>query len=186
MHVVLGADLSLRGAGLVAVPADWCGDWSKIARATVGHPLPKSASTADRIGRLVRLSAEVVTFGEQNGCTVAILEEYAFTSMHSHAHALGELGGVVKVLLRERSKLQVDVVPPASARKLIAGKLPRKDVKVHVRGVLTSMGMPTAWTDDEADAFVVANWAMSAIGGYALVTPAPVEEPKQRKRGKAA
>jgi Holliday junction resolvasome RuvABC endonuclease subunit len=169
--IVLGLDLSLTGAGLVAVPSDWSGSWGRIARTTVGHPLKKNASEADRIGRLVRISAEVVTFAEAHRCTAAVLEQYAFTSRHAHAHSLGELGGICKVLLTERCRIPVDVVPPASARKLILGRLPRKDVKAHTRAALTRMGMPPAWTDDEADAFVVANWKLSEIGGYALVVP---------------
>lgn len=165
----LGLDLSLRGAGLVAVPPDWCGDWSRIARATVGHSLTRDATEADRIGRLVRLSAEVVAFAEAHRCKRAVVEQYAFTSRNAHSHALGELGGVVKVLLTARVGIPVDVVPPASARKLILGKLPRKDVKVATRAALTRMGMPTEWTNDEADAFVVANYVLAGNGGYALV-----------------
>jgi Holliday junction resolvasome RuvABC endonuclease subunit len=173
MNTVAGIDLSLRGCGLVAVPADWNGFWARIAHATVGHPLKSTATEADKIGRLVRLSAEIVDFVQKHRCTLAVLEQYAFTSMHSRAHSLGELGGVVKVLLSECVRIPVDVVPPASARKLLCGKLPRKDVKIHVRGALTRMDMPVEWTDDEADAFVVANWAQSALGGYALVQADP-------------
>jgi Holliday junction resolvasome RuvABC endonuclease subunit len=169
--VVLGLDLSLRGAGLAAVPTRWDGDWSRIARATVGHPLRKDASEADRIGRLVRLSGEVVAFAERHGCTSAIVEQYAFSSRHAHAHALGELGGVVRVLLTTRVRIPLDVVAPARARKLILGKLPRKDVKAATRAALTAMGMPAEWTADEADAFVLCNHALAEAGGYALVVP---------------
>lgn len=168
---VLGLDLSLRGAGLVAVPFDWAGDWSRIARATVGHSLTKDATEADRIGRLVRISAEVVTFAEAHRCTRAVVEQYAYSSRHAQSHSLGELGGVVKVLLTERCGIPVDVVAPASARKLLLGRLPRKDVKIHTRAALTRMGMPVTWTDDEADGFVVANWKLSEVGGYALAVP---------------
>lgn len=167
--MILGLDLSLRGAGLVAVPTDWAGDWSRIERVTVGHGLKRDASEADRIGRLVRISAEVVTFAEKHRATTAVIEQYAFSSRNSHAHALGELGGVCKVLLQERVGIPVLVVPPASARKLILGKVPRKDVKIHTRVALTRMGMPPAWTDDEADAFVVTNYVQACLGAYALV-----------------
>lgn len=167
--MILGLDLSLRGAGLVAVPPDWSGDWSRIARTTVGHPLKRDALECDRIGRLVRISAEVVTFAEAHRCTSAVIEGYAFTSRNAHSHSLGELGGVVKVLLAERCWIPIHVVPPASARKILLGKLPRKDVKIHMRTALTRMGMPVAWTNDEADAFVVANYIAAGNGGYAIV-----------------
>lgn len=169
VEMVLGLDLSLRGAGLVAVPTDWDGRWERVRRATVGHALKRDASEADRIGRLVRLSAEVVSFAERHACTHAVVEQYAFSSRHAQSHSLGELGGVVKVLLTERCRIPVEVVPPASARKLVLGKLPRKDVKIATRAALTRMGMPTDWTADEADALVVANWKLSELGGYALI-----------------
>lgn len=168
---VLGLDLSLRGAGMVAVPSDWAGDWSRIARVTVGHALKKDASEADRIGRLVHISAEVVAFAEAHRCTRAAIEQYAFTSRNAHSHSLGELGGVVKVLLTERCRIPLVVVPPASGRKLILGRLPRADVKIHTRAALTRMGTPVEWTDDEADAFVCANHWLAGNGGYALVVP---------------
>jgi Holliday junction resolvasome RuvABC endonuclease subunit len=168
---VLGLDLSLRGAGLVAVPVDWGGNWTRIDRATVGHPLHRDASDADRIGRLVRLSGEIVAFAERYGCMTAAVEQYSFTSRHAHAHSLGELGGVVKVLLTSRVGIPVESVPAASARKLLLGRVPRKDVKAHTRAALTRMGLPAAWGDDEADAFVVANWVLAGLGGSALAVP---------------
>lgn len=175
MSTVIGAlDLSLRGAGMVALPLDWQGDWTRIERATVGHQLPRDAREADRIGRLVRISGEVVAFVERHHCTVGAIEQYAFAALHSHAHALGELGGVVKVLLSTRVGIAVEPVQAASARKLILGKLPRADVKIHTRIALSRMGMPRDWTDDEADAFVIGNWVASALGGFALIAP-PVE-----------
>lgn len=164
--IILGLDLSLRGLGMVAVPAFWRGDWARIARRTVGHPLPKDATEADRIGRLVRLSGEVVAFGRAQGCTHAVVEQYAFTSRNAHSHALGELGGAVKVAIV--AKMPVETVPPASARKLLLGKLPRRDVKAAVRAHLTAIGMPASWTDDEADAWVAANWVLAGIGGFAF------------------
>lgn len=103
------------------------------------------------------LSSEIVSFAEKHHATSAVVEQYAFTSRHSHAHSLGELGGVVKVLLTARCGIPVEAVPPASARKLILGRLPRKDVKVATAAALTRMGMPGDWTADEADAFVCAN-----------------------------
>src|ERR1041384_6249122 len=130
--VVLGLDLSLRGAGMVALPLDWGGDWSRVRRHTAGEGLPKDACEALRIGRNKRIADDVVAFAKLHGCTAALVEQSAFPSRHAHAHSLGELGGVVKHQLAERTGLIVDVVPPSSARKLVLGKVPRKDVKIAV------------------------------------------------------
>jgi Holliday junction resolvasome RuvABC endonuclease subunit len=171
IDVVLGLDLSLTAAGMVAVPKDWGGNWERVARHHVGHALPKDATETRRIGRLHQISSEVLAFAARHKCTSAIIEQYAFAARQSHAHALGEIGGSVKLALVTRAGLLVDAVHSASARKLVLGKVPKKDVKAHTRVALTRMGMPTNWTDDEADAFVVANWALSALGGHALVVP---------------
>jgi len=172
--IIAALDLSLRGAGLVAMPLDWAGDWSRVAHATICHKLPREPREADRIGRLVRVSGDVVEFVERHQCTIAAIEQYAFHALHSHAHSLGELGGVVKVLLTTRVGITVEPVQAASARKLILGKLPRSDVKIHTRIALSRMGMPKEWTDDEADAFVIGNWVASSLGGFAFaVTPPP-------------
>lgn len=180
--VILGIDLSLTGAGMVALPLLWQGDWGRVAHHTAGEKLSKDAPEALRIGRLKRICDEIIAFATANRCTAAIVEQYAFTSMHSHAHSLGELGGVVKHQLAERVGLLVDVVSPSSARKLILGKVPRKDVKIAVVHALTKMGMPLEWTEDEADAFVCANHAASSLGGFAFVVPPPVEEKKKGRR----
>lgn len=180
--VILGLDLSLTGAGMVALPLDWQGDWGRVAHGLVGEKLPKDASESRRIGRLKLVTEAIIDFAQWHHCTTAIVEQYAFTSVHSHAHALGELGGVVKHQLSERLGLIVEAVPPASARKLILGKLPREKVKDAVIVALTKMGMPLEWNADEADAFVCTNWAASALGAFALVVPAPIEEKKPRRR----
>lgn len=183
--VILGLDLSLRGAGMVAMPLDWGGDWGRLKRHTVGEGLPRDAREALRIGRLKRVVDDIISFARLTCCTAVIVEQYAFSSQSSQAHALGELGGVVKHQLVERLGLIVDVVSPASARKLILGKLPRENVKNAVLHALTKMGMPLEWGADEADAFVVANWASTSLGGFAFVVPEPAKE-KRSRRTKAA
>lgn len=167
--MIVGLDLSLSAAGMVAVPENWGGDWSKLHRQHVGHRLPSDVSEARRIGRLHQITIEIVKFVQRHRASTVILEEYAFASATSHAHALGEIGGATKLALATQAGCIVDTVHSATARKLLLGKLPRKDVKVHVRVALDQMGMPKTWTDDEADAFVVANWKALQLGAYALV-----------------
>lgn len=181
MRPILGCDLSLVAAAFVAVPPNWAGDWSRIARHHVGHSLPRDAPEMLRIGRLHRIAAEAVAFSQRHGCQQAILEDYAFGARQSQAHALGEVGGVVRLaLMTQGGVLDVRAVHSASARKLILGKLPRRDVKAYTRLALHHMGMPQEWTDDEADAFVVANWLLSGSGGFALAVPQ--EETKRAGR----
>lgn len=180
--VVLGLDLSLQGAGMVAVPAHWAGNWNRVAHHTFGESLPKNADDALRLGRCNRIADAVVDFARRQSVTVVMIEGYAFASRHGNAHSVGELGGIVRLKLLKELGLTPASVPIHSGRKLLMGKLPRKDAKIHVRAFLTEAGMPPSWTMDEGDAFVAANWAMAALGGCALATAPPVEEKRPRGR----
>jgi Holliday junction resolvasome RuvABC endonuclease subunit len=179
---IAGLDLSLRGAGLVAVPVTWCGDWNRIARHTFGEKLTREATDDLKIGRLLRIASAVVDFVGRHECDAVAIEGYSFASQHSHAHALGELGGVVRHQLAEKLGLRAVTVAPHTGRKLLMGKAPMKDAKTLTRAFLTSLGMPTAWTVDEGDGFVVANCLSSREGGFAFVTAAPVEEKRTRRK----
>lgn len=180
--IALGLDLSLSAAGAVAIPFDWGGDFSRVARHHVGHSLPKTADETRRIGRLHQSSSEILSFAERHRCSTAIIEEYAFAARFSHAHALGELGGAVKLALLTRAGIIVETVHAAKARKLLLGKVPRSDVKSHVREKLIEFGMPRVWTDDEMDALVVGQWLVARGGGFAYTTPEPIEEKRTRRR----
>ncbi len=52
---------------------------------------------------------------------LCVLEGYSYNSANSHAHALGELGGVVRCLLYQKDIDQVEV-PPACLKKYATGK----------------------------------------------------------------
>jgi hypothetical protein len=81
--------------------------------------------------------------------------------------------GFCDVLIESKNRtragvVEVETVAANTARKLVLGKVPKKDVKAHVRETLLSMGMPRVWTDDEMDAFVAANWLRHVRGAWAL------------------
>jgi hypothetical protein len=180
--VVLGLDLSLSAAGMVALPSTWDGDWSRVARHWVGESVPKDAPESRRIGRLHRISSEILAFASRHGCTTAAVEGYAFGAKFERER-LGEITGAVKLALATRGGLVIeDVVQPMTARKLMLGKNPPRDPKAVVRAFLLDRGMPREWTEDEVDAFVVANWKLALAGGPAFRMPAPVEAKRTRRR----
>jgi Holliday junction resolvasome RuvABC endonuclease subunit len=97
------------------------------------------------------------------GCQVVAVEQYAFSRGESRAHALGELGGVVKLALLDAG---LEVVPlTASHARSCLGKFPRAKPKKHVAVLVKSLGCPEQWSDDVIDSFVVAN-AYSVANGY--------------------
>jgi hypothetical protein len=178
---ILALDLSLRGAGAVALPLNWSGNWNVIPRQTFGEKLSRDATEQMRIGRLIRLSASIVSFAEMFDVAEVYVEQYAFTSTFGR-EALGELGGVVRHQMATKLGRVASAVAPASARKLLMGACPRKGAKDAARVHLHQVGMPPDWTSDEADAFVIANYAASALGGFAYVTAPPVIEKKARRK----
>jgi hypothetical protein len=164
--VILGLDTSLRQSAAVALPLDWTvGDWSAVRSMVVGRSLKKDASEHDKIERLAYLAHELVDFAVKVGATHAFVEDYSY-SRANQAHQLGELGGVVRVRLRDAG-VSVHVVPLASARKLLLGKVPRSDAKVAVFSALRAVGWSVS-TLDEADAFACANYALTEFGGVGL------------------
>lgn len=170
---VAGLDLSLQGAAAVVVPEDWGIDWARCASLRVGHSLPCDASDADQLGRLMRIKLELFQFLATNGATHVFVEQYAFSRGKSRAHALGELGGVVKVDCLEAG-MPVRSVTASAARKLILGRLPPTrtkpgepkplGAKLATHTALARMGAPSGWTGDELDAFAVANWGLADLG----------------------
>ncbi len=158
----MGIDLSLTGTGLLSLPFSWGLDWRKAQRAQVGYLLPEKASVMAQMQRLHRLTVEVLAFARAHRVTHVWIEEYAFSRGASRAHALGELGGAVKLALVMEARLPVEVVHVNSARALL-GKMPRKDAKdeAHIR--LTAAGAPLEWSRDALDAFLVLNYGFSAL-----------------------
>jgi Holliday junction resolvasome RuvABC endonuclease subunit len=151
--VVVGLDLSLRAAGAVRFEAPWSLDFKDIEHMVTGHALPRTATEYDRMCRLSSTKKALLEFCE--GASVVVVEQYAFSRGMSQAHALGEMGGVVKHALHERG---IEVVPVvASHVRACLGKFPRKDTKVFVEAAVRKMGAPDDWTADEVDAFVCAN-----------------------------
>ena len=176
-RVAMGIDASLTGTGLVAVPADWGLDWSKVARAKLGLEVPMKASEADRIRRLEYICKLTLEFAELHHATDVFLEQYAFSAKLSRAHAIGELGGNLKRDIVIGLGLPLTVVSPASARALFGkfsavlkkgspkGTPKPAPVKDQVHAVLKRAGLPLNWDGDETDAWVVANWGLSGIKG---------------------
>lgn len=193
---VMSLDLSLTSTGAVLVPGDWGGDWGRIARGRVQPKLPRFATEDEKIERLIKANAAIVTFARERRPTHLVIEQYAYNMAsdkgRAHGLAIAELGGLVKAALHHGCGLSIEPFIASTARKLLLGKLPATrakkgepkppKLKTVVFQTLRSMGMPQDWGEDEADAFVGANWKLSGIGGYALALPPPPEEPKRRRR----
>lgn len=168
-HTLLGLDLSVRAAAAVSVPLDFDGDFARVHSMVVGAALKRSATDAERVARAESIARSIVAFALRQGATEAWFESPAY-SRNTSMHTLGALYGVVALEL-VRAGVSIHTAPMASARKLLLGKVPRKDVKVAVYQALRAAGARFE-TMDESDAYCAANWACSERGGYTLAMAA--------------
>ncbi len=99
---VIGLDLSLTATGVAN---------------GAGATTLKSSATG--MARLVDLRDAVLAVGA--GADLVAVEGYSFGSRTSQAHALGELGGVVRLALHEAGIRYVDI-PPATLKRYACGK----------------------------------------------------------------
>ena len=51
--------------------------------------------------RLTEIRDEIVKIAKNEKIEIVAIEGYSYASQHSQAHSIGELGGVVKVALKE-------------------------------------------------------------------------------------
>lgn len=186
--VIVGLDLSLRFTCAVAVPGDWSQDWSRVeVMARSGESLRADCQEFESIRRIERIEADVVAFVRRVQASHVFIEQYAYSADMSRAHALGELGGVVKVALQRDCKLPIVMVSPRSARTLL-GKQPFKGGKEWAAEQLKRAGAPRDWVGPAEDrngvydAFACANWGLSQCGGEAIVMQQELRFAKRRRK----
>lgn len=152
---IVGLDLSLTSTG-VATPS--------------GTQTVKSrAKGMERLYELRRAALDYAMDPERAG--LVVIEGYSMGTQRqaSHAHALGELGGVVRLALWERGLPYVDV-PPATLKRFATGKGNAPKDQVLVAAVKRS-GIEFA-TNDEADAWWLRALACEAYGEPIVDVPA--------------
>lgn len=94
-------------------------------------------------------------------CDLVVVEGYSFNSRSSQAHALGELGGLVRYAIWEHGVPCVDV-PPANLKKFATGKGSASKDLVLVEAV-KRLGYEGS-SNDEADALWLLNMARVHYG----------------------
>lgn len=100
------------------------------------------------------------------------IEGYSFASI-SHHHAIGELGGVIKLAIHQ-ARIPIHVIPPSTWKKVLAGKGNLKKDQVRLELALR-YGIEFA-SQDTLDAWAVAMCCRRQLLG--LDKP----EPKIRRR----
>lgn len=143
MALVAGLDLSLTSTGVC------------INGVTLSV-VPKEKGVA----RLVAIRDEVVDFLDTHNSKLFVcVEGYSFGSKQSHAHSIGELGGVIRVALHERHIPFVDI-PPTCRAKFATGKGNASKSEV-VSAISARTGI--VWSGKSADDLCDA-WVLEEIG----------------------
>jgi hypothetical protein len=167
---VVGLDLSLRASAICALPCPWDHDMAAARVMHVGADLTKEATPRDRLDRMVTIADALLAFCKDVQARRIYIEDHAFgLASTSNANQTIEMTGVVKALLYTEWGIAPEPIHSAKARKILLQQLPRKDVKKFAqRNVKLLGGQVAEWTEDEIDAFVIANAGIMLAGGVAM------------------
>lgn len=145
---LVGLDLSLTATGVCdAYGAD-----------TIRVKLPKDATDTERVERLKHLAKRIDIYliegpDERGKADLVVLEGPSFHSENSHAHSLGELAGVVKVVMLQRG-IPFVIVAPSTMKKFATGKGNAPKDAVFAAAVRASTDLPfTVEDNNQGDAF---------------------------------
>jgi crossover junction endodeoxyribonuclease RuvC len=111
------------------------------------------------VERLISVTDRIMDIVQEVDNPAVFIEGYSFASIHSHAHSLGELGGVTRYRLRVAGVPFVEV-PPTCRAKLATGKgNSAKSAVVSAVSVRTGIVWSGAGVDDMCDA-----WLLEEVG----------------------
>jgi len=158
--IALGIDLSLTGTGLVVLDED------KLIYSECFKPKNKSGSR-----RLVEIRCKISKTLKEYAPALVCLEGYSFRSRGRAVFQIGELGGIVRVLLYESDLHGSDLyesgikwleIAPSQVKKFATGK-GNSGKDLILQQVYKRWGQEFE-TSDEADAFVLAKIGTILLG----------------------
>jgi len=146
LRPVIGLDLSLTSTG-IALPKD-----------THAIKTPLKGPT-----RLIKIRNEILELVGDIKNPLFIIEGYSYAQRNSHAHSLGELGGVIRVALTERD-WDFAVVSPTQRAKFATGRgNASKSEVVSSISARTGIIWAGSGADDKADAWVLQEMGLTKL-----------------------
>jgi crossover junction endodeoxyribonuclease RuvC len=147
MMQLVGLDLSLTSSGV-----------------SVAGSTRVVSSKKKGVERLADLRSQFTEIFLDCQVTHAVIEGYSFGSRNSQAHSIGELGGVVRVLLFDMGIPFVEV-PPTSRAKFATGRgNASKGEVISSISAKTGRIFAGAGGNDECDAWVLEQMALTKLG----------------------
>lgn len=170
---VVGLDLSLRASAFCALPCPWDHDMSRVRVMHVGAALTKEATPFARISRMALISDALLAFCKEVQARKIYIEDHAFgLASTSNANQTIEMTGGCKLALFNDWGAVAEPIHSSRARKILLQQLPRKGAKEYAQRNVKRLGCVVAtWTEDEIDAFVIANAGIMLAGGVAMSFP---------------
>ena len=148
METIIGLDLSLTSTGF-------------SYQDTVGI-LSSPKKGVSRLDDLCEQMTKLMT--DIQSSKVAIIEGYSFASRNSQAHAIGELGGVIRLTLYRLGIPFVDV-PPTCRAKFATGKgNASKNEVISALSARTGIVWSGKGADDMADAWILEEMGRVQVG----------------------
>jgi crossover junction endodeoxyribonuclease RuvC len=162
MPSYLGIDASLEGTGLCLV--------------SVAGLVLRSITVLPRglrdMARLAMIKAETRAFVDGGDVVFVAIEGYAYGAVNQ-AYSLGEIGGVLRLLVHEEYGLSRVDVPPASLKKWATGS-PAADKDTMVAAAISAGARPG--DHNQADAYFLARIAL------AMSVQDPAARPRERSK----
>ena len=147
MPDLIGLDLSLTSTGVCSKEGSF-----------VYQPKTKGME------RLANIRDEVMLVVTAQDDPIVIVEGYSFSSRNSQSHALGELGGVMRLVLHEAGISYIDV-PPTSRAKFATGKgNASKNEVVSSISARTGIVWSGKGADDMCDAWILRQMGLAHLG----------------------
>lgn len=114
--------------------------------------------------RLWLIKREVESLVNRFKIDLVVIEGYSFSSRNSQAHSIGELGGVIRLLLWELGK-PIVVIPPTCRAKFATGKgNASKNEVISSVSAKTGIIWKNPGADDKCDAWVMEEMAFVKLG----------------------
>jgi crossover junction endodeoxyribonuclease RuvC len=148
--IVLGIDLSLTGTGLSVVEGD------RLLFSECYKPKNKSGPT-----RLIEIRHKVSETIDKYQPELICIEGYSFGSRGRALFQIGELGGLIRVLLHKTGIKWLEITP-SQVKKFAAG-VGNCGKDIIMQQVYKRWGMEFK-TSDEADAFILAKIGTILLG----------------------
>lgn len=114
--------------------------------------------------RLIEISESIGNLIVEFKIKAVAIEGYAFSSRKSQAHSIGELGGVVRVMLH-RMDIPYIEIPPTCRAKFATGKgNASKNEVISCISAKTGLVWKNPGADDKCDAWILEEMARAKIG----------------------